>query len=115
MQATASSSEVLANMGMYFIISVAFFMILDFYAKKKIGGKRMLGYKILRMPRFFSLVFVSAYTIVIFLLAQFEIISVSYSTLTYLGLPYFIAWIFFLVNVLRRVRAETKGRPWLKS
>ena len=112
MQDIASSGEIIASLGMCFVASVAIFMVLDFYASKKLGGKRMLGYKVLRIPRFFSLVFASAYTIVMFLLGNYGIIKLSYSALTYVQLPYFVLWIYFMITVLRRVRAETKGRSW---
>lgn len=115
MSLPATGGEIMANAGMYWIVSVAFFMILDRYASKKLGGPRMLGYKVLRVPRFFSLVLVSAITIGVLLWTRVGNLVLSYSALTYLGLPYFVIWVFFLVNVLRRIRAETKGRPGLKG
>lgn len=111
MSMPVSNGEIMANVGMYWILSVALLWLLDLYACKKLGGKRMLGYKILRIPRFFSLMFVSGVSIVILVLSHYVGIEISYNALTFLGLPYFLTWIFFLVNVLRRVRAETKGRP----
>lgn len=110
MNRLVSANEVMANMGMYFIISIALFLIMDYYARKKIGGKQMLGYKILRIPKFFSMLVVSGYTIVIFVLCRFGVVQLTYSTMTYLGILYFVVWVFYLVNVLRRVRAETRGR-----
>lgn len=112
MEQTAVGTVILIDMGIYWILSMVFIWLLDLYAKKKLGGKRMLGYKVLRIPRFFSLVFVSIYTIVIFLLVQFADLEVKASTLTFMGLPYFVVWVFFLVVTLRRIRAETKGRSW---
>ncbi len=97
----------------FWIFSMLFFFLIDLYAKRKIGNANRLGYKILRAPRFFSILFVSAYTIAIVLWSQYGL-EVSRNTLTYMGVPYFMAWSFFLVNVLRRVKAETKGRPWTK-
>ncbi len=110
MNAIATSGQVMANAGMYWIVSVAWFMLLDMYAAKKIG-KQFLGYKILRVPRFFCLIFVSVITILVIVLSCWVGVQVSYSWLSYLGLPYFVSWVFFLVNVLRRVRAETEGKP----
>lgn len=113
MDAYVGKALFLANMGMYWILTIFVCMILDHYAKKKLGGKRALGYKVLQLPKFFCYVASSAYTIVLIILVQYVGMQFSYSTMTYLGLPYFLIWIFALVNVLRRVRAETKGRPWL--
>lgn len=111
MSLPATSGEIMANAGMYWIVSVAFFMILDRYACKKLGGAHMLGYKVLRVPRFFSLMAVSAITIGVLMWTRFSGHLLSYSAMTFLGLPYFVIWVFFLINVLRRIRAETKGRP----
>lgn len=109
----ATSEMILFEMGTYWIFSILFISVLDYYAAKKLGGKRMLAYKILRMPRFFSLIFVSAYTIVFFVLAM-KGIEISYELFTYMGIPYFVVWVFFFINVFRRIKAEKKGRPWLK-
>jgi len=87
---------------------------MDLYAQKKLGGKRSLGYKVLRLPKFIALSAASLYTIVLIVMSMYFDLAVKMSTETYLGLPYFIIWVFFLVNMMRRVRAETKGRPWLK-
>lgn len=104
------SMVIMIDMGVYWLISVAVFAIMDLYARKKIGGKQMLGYKVLRMAKFLALIIVSAYTIVLIVIAM-NGFTVTNNVLTYLGLPYFIAWIFFLINMLRRVKAETKGKP----
>lgn len=113
MNLPASSGEIMANAGMYWIISMAFIMILDRYASKKLGGARMLGYKVLRVPKFFCMVAVSAISVIVLLWSRLGGLQMSYNALTFLGLPYFIIWIFFLVNVLRRIRAETKNRSGL--
>lgn len=107
---TVPSMVIMVDMGGYWLISVAVVMLMDLYARKKIGGKEMLGYKVLRIPKFLVLITVSAYTIVLMVLAM-NGFTVTNNVLTYLGLPYFIAWIFFLINMLRRVKAETKGKP----
>ena len=107
----ATSNSIMFEMGTFWIFSILFISIIDYYAAKKLGGKRMLAYKILRMPRFFSLVFVSAYTIVFFVMCMSEV-SIKYTTLTFLGIPYFVAWMFFFINVVRRIKAEKRGKPW---
>lgn len=110
MDRLATNGEIMANAGMYFIITVAVCMVLDLYAKKKLGV-RALGYKILRIPRLASLGVASLITIAAIAATNYFGWQIKYTTLTYMGLPYFVIWIFFMVNVLRRVRAETKGRP----
>jgi hypothetical protein len=112
MDMVVPSSVLATDLGIYWVISMIFFWLMDLYASKKLGGKRMLGFKVLRLPKFFAMVFVSGYTIVLILISMRGFLEFTRSTMTYLGLPYFIAWVFFLVNVLRRIKAETKGRPW---
>lgn len=102
---------IMFEMGTYWIFSIIFISGLDYYAAKRLGGRRVLAYKILRMPRFFALVFVSLYTIVFFVLSKFGV-EIDYNLLTFFGIPYFASWIFFLVNVVRRIKAEEKGKPW---
>lgn len=106
----AAGSVIMVDMGLYWIFSIAILAILDKYAEKKMGGKRMMGYKVLRIPKFFSLIFVTGYTVILSFLSIFTDFSVKATTLTYMGIPYFVTWVYYLVTVLRRVRAETKGR-----
>lgn len=106
----AVGSVIMIDMGIYWIMSVALFSIMDMYAAKKLGGKQKLGYKVLRMPKFFSLIFVTGYTVVLGLLCLFTDFSVRATTLTFMGIPFFVAWLYYMVTVLRRIRAETKGR-----
>ncbi len=108
----ASGAMIMTNVAMCWILTVFVLGGLDFYARKKLGGKRALGYKVLRFPNFFSLVAASGYTIIIMLLCTLKGLEVEYNTLTFLCLPFFVIWVFYLVNVIRRVKAETKGRPW---
>ncbi len=110
----ASSSVITIDMGIYFVLTVILVSLMDSYAKKKLGGKRSLGYKVLRLPKFVSLCLASLYTIILVVWSAYFDLAVKVSTETYLGLPYFVIWVFFLVNMMRRVRAETKGKPWLK-
>ena len=110
-----AKSMFVVNMGMYWILTIFVCMTLDYYARKKLGGKRAIGYKMLQLPKFFCYVASSAYTMVMIILVHYVGMQFTYGTMTYLGLPYFVIWVFVLVNVLRRVRAETKGKPWLNS
>ncbi len=107
-----SSSDIMFEMGTYWIFSIVFISALDYFAAKKLGGKRVLAYKILRMPRFFSLIFISAYTLVFFVMSMFDM-QIESTLFTFLGIPYFVVWIFFFVNVVRRIKAEKQGKPWL--
>lgn len=106
-----SSDVVVVDMGAYWVLTMLLLFAFDKYASKKLGGKRSLGYKVLRIPKFFALIAASAYTIGI-VFAAMNGFEIKVATLTYMGLPYFIIWVFYLVNVLRRVKAETKGRNW---
>lgn len=110
----ATGSVIAMDMGIYFILTVVLVSLMDFYALKKLGGKRALGYKVLRVPKFASLCVASLYTMVLVVWSIYFDLAVTVSTETFLGLPYFVIWVFFLVNMMRRVRAETKGKPWLK-
>jgi hypothetical protein len=112
--AVLDTMQVAANMGIYWILSFAIFLVLDTYAKKKIGGKQHLGYLILKMPRFFCLLFVSLYTIGVIAVVNFVFHSVSAQTLNFLGVPYFAVWFYFVALVFRRIKAETKGRFGLR-
>ena len=114
MPTIATGLVIAMEMGIYFVLTVVLVSLMDFYALKKLGGKRALGYKVLRVPKFASLCVTSLYTIVLVVWSIYFDLAVSRSMLNYLGLPYFVTWFFFLVNMMRRVRAETKGRPWLK-
>ena len=115
METFVPKSLFVVNMGMYWILTIFVCMTLMYYAKKKLGGKRALGYKMLQLPRFFCYIASSGYTMVLVILVHYVGMQFTYSTMTYLGCPYFVIWIFVLVNVLRRVKAETKGRPWLNQ
>jgi len=103
------SSVIMTDMAIYWVISMIVIWLMDRYARRKIGGKDELGYKVLRIPKFWAMMGISAYTIVIVTKARMGF-TVSNNVHTFLGLPYFIAWIFYLVNMLRRVRAETRER-----
>ncbi len=115
MDTLVSSSAIIFEVGTYWVFSMLFLTALDIFAMKRIpGGRRALGYRILRFLRFFSLVAVSLVTIIVFVLCM-NGLEVQSSTLTFFGVPYFIVWVFFLINVLQRVRAERKGRDWGKK
>ena len=99
---------VLIDIVIYFAISLAWYGLLDLFARKKLGGSATPGYQALRFPKFISLTVVSAVSLIlgIFFMGG---LTVKASTATYFGVPYFAMWVFYLVCVLRRLRAERSG------
>lgn len=93
----------------YWVITMVVIGILDLYAAKTLGGRKTMAYKVLKMSRFLAMTTASVLSIVFGFLCikGFEIQA---STATFVGVPYFVIWVFFLINVLRRVRAEKHGR-----
>lgn len=105
-QVTADVARI--DLLLYWAISLVVILVVDAYAKRKLGGKQHWGYRMLRIPKMLSLLFVSGYSILLMLVFMIAKPTVSYSVFTFFGIPYFVVWVFFLINVLRRVRAETK-------
>lgn len=106
----ASSSVILTEIMIYLLASILLIVLIDWYAMKKIGGKRMWGYRLLRPHKALSLLIVTFFTLAIGILCLYKDLTVSRYTLTYFGLPYYLSVLYFLIKVFRRVRAETKGR-----
>ena len=106
----ASSQVIMTEIIIYCIPSILILLLMDHYAAKKIGSKAAIGYRVLRLPKFISLAIICGFTFIIGLLCMYMDLSVSRGTLTYFGLPYFIALVYYLVKMLRRVQAETRGR-----
>lgn len=88
----------------YWIITVAVIIAADLFARYKLG-KDSLGYKALKIPRYIALLIGSVATI-LFILAVFADFKISQRTLTFFGVPYFAAWIFYITNMFRRLKAE---------
>jgi hypothetical protein len=109
MDKLASSSVIATDIVIYAFASLVLLQLVDFYAKKKLGGKDQTSFKMLRLPKWISLVVVSVFSLGIMIATRFGF-SVTASTLTYFGIPYFAVWFFFIVAVLRRIRAERDGR-----
>lgn len=105
-----SSTFLMMEIGVYWVVTVLVITILDLYAVKKLGGMSTPGYQLLRGQKMILLMVASLLTITAFVLGYFKIIQISRSTLTYFGIPYFMIWVYFLVNVLRRVKAETQPK-----
>jgi hypothetical protein len=109
MDKLAASDVIMMDIIIYAFVSLVLFQLMDFYAKKKLGGKNTTGFKALRFPKWLSLMIVSLFSIGIVVAARFGF-TVRASTLTYFGIPYFVMWFYFLVSVLRRIRSETRGK-----
>jgi hypothetical protein len=107
----ANSTVIMMEVIIYFVVSFFLLILMDWYAGKKIGNKNRMGYKILRIPKVISLFIITIFTLVIGALCLYADLSVSRYTLTYFGLPYFLALVYFLVKMLRRVKSETRFHP----
>lgn len=106
----ASSDVVMWEVIIYFVASLLILFIIDWYAVYKIGGKQRPGYQMLRGHRGIAIMIMAAFTVVIGMLCLMMDFTVTRGTLTYFGLPYLVALVYYMVKVFRRVRAETKGR-----
>jgi hypothetical protein len=104
----ASYQVIIMEIAICWIVSMVLFSLMDLYAKKKLGGKDKLAYKVLRIPKFLTMCAVSAYAVVIVIICiiRKENFSVTRDVLTYMDLPFFIGWVYYLVSVFRRIRAE---------
>ena len=96
--------DALIYAGLSFII----FGIMDMYGNKRLG-KNSLAMKALRFPRFVSMMIVSMYSMLL-LVASMIGFTMKASTETYLGIVYFAVWFYYMVSVMHRVIAETKGK-----
>ena len=105
-----STQAIMMEILIYGFVSILILLLMDAYAAKRIGDKTSLGYKVLRVPKYVSLLIICGFTLVIGLLCMYADFSVTRRTLTYLGLPYFIALVYYMIKMLRRVKSETKRR-----
>ena len=107
----ASNQVIMVEILIYAIVSLILILLMDAWAAKVIGNKMSMEYKILRIPKYISLVIVCGFTVVIGLLSIYNSdFSVTRGTLTYFGLPYFIAVVYYMIKMLRRVRSVQKRR-----
>ena len=106
----ANSDVIMMETLIYAIASFFILILLDFYAAKKIGDRRRPAYKALRIHKSIAFFIVAVVTAVIAILCLFMDLSVSRATLTYFGLPYFRAVVYYMVKVFRRVRSEIRRR-----
>ncbi|MBQ6835947.1 MAG: hypothetical protein IJO47_02725 [Clostridia bacterium] len=103
------TNAILIELFTYALFSLALIMLMDWYAAKKIGGRDKMGYKVLSMPRHISLYIIYGFTLVIALLCMYTDFKVTRGTLSYFGIPYFMGLTYYLMQMLRRVKSETKG------
>ncbi len=106
----ASSDVIMWDVIVYFIGSLLILFIIDWYASFKIGGRSRPGYIALKGHRGIAIMIMAAFTVVVGMLCLMRDFTCTRGTLTYFGLPYLIALLYYMVKVFRRVRAETKGR-----
>lgn len=106
----ASSQVIMVEVVIYCIASILILLLMDWYAAKRIGNKLSMGYKVLRIPKYVSFMIICGFTVIVGILCMYSDFSVTRRVLTYFGLPYFIALVYYLVKMLRRVKSETKGR-----
>lgn len=110
LQDIASPDVIMVEVLMYWFASLIIILLFDWYAMKKIGGKRLMGYKVLRPHKMLAILIISGFTVVIGILCLTIDFSCTRGTLTYFGIPYLIGVLYYMVKMFRRVRAETKGR-----
>ncbi|WP_417083762.1 hypothetical protein [Evtepia gabavorous] len=106
----AVSSVIMTDVMIYVVGSLLIIALLDFYALKKIGDKRRPAYQELKVHKAVTLLIVGGFTLVIGVLCMFKDLTVSRYTLTYFGLPYFLALVYYMVKIFRRVRSEERRR-----
>lgn len=105
-----SSTAVMIDIMIYWIISMVVIIGLDTFAVKKLGGKHKMGYKALIFARFIAISATSFISLILMIVFKVGFDQIKSSTETYLGVPYFAFWCFYLVVVLRRIRAEKHNR-----
>lgn len=108
----ASSNVIMMETLIYAMASFFILLALDVYAAKSIGDRRRPAYRALRIHKQIAFFIVAVVTAVIAILCFAIDLSVSRSTLTYFGLPYFMAVIYYMVKVFRRVRSEIRRRQF---
>lgn len=106
MEGTASSSVIMVDILIYFIITIVVLGVVDAFAARKLGGKQRLGYQVLRVPKFMCLIAASGFSVIVVMLCMAKGLTVSAKTETFFGIPYLVVWFYYLTSVFRRIRAE---------
>ena len=105
-----SPDVVMVEVLIYWIGSILFILFFDWYAARRIGGRNLIGYQVLKAPRMVSILIITVFTLTIGVLCLTRNFTVTRGILSYFGIPYLIAVLYFMIKVFRRVRAETEGR-----
>ena len=99
----ANNQVIMMELVLYAIISIVLILLMDLWAGKVIGNKQSMEYKVLRIPKYI--------TVIVGIMCLYnQDFSVTRSTLTYFGVPYFIGLFYYLIKMLRRVRSVQKRR-----
>ena len=114
----ANNQVIMMELVLYAIISIVLILLMDLWAGKVIGNKQSMEYKVLRIPKYISLFIICGFTVIVGIMCLYnQDFSVTRSTLTYFGVPYFIGLFYYLIKMLRRsggssgpLENETKRR-----
>ena len=102
----ANNQVIMMELVLYAIISIVLILLMDLWAGKVIGNKQSMEYKVLRIPKYISLFIICGFTVIVGIMCLYnQDFSVTRSTLTYFGVPYFIGLFYYLIKMLRRVRS----------
>ena len=104
----ASPDVIMMEVLIYCAASIAILMLMSTFAKKKLGGERALAYQSLTGIRTLAVLLICGFTFVVGMLCLTQEFTCSRGTLTYFGLPYFLALMFYMFQMIGRVRAESK-------
>lgn len=108
----ANSSVIMMETLIYAVASFFILVLVDMYAAKSIGGRERPAYKSLRIHKQIAFFIVAIVTAVISILCLAADLSVTRGTLTYFGLPFFMAVVYYMTKVFRRVRSEVRRRKF---
>ena len=106
----ANSQVIMTEVVIYAIISILLILLMDAWVAEPLETK-LDEYKVLKIPGTFPpLYHCGVYRGDRPLCMYNNEFSVTRGTLTYFGLPYFIALFYYLIKMLRRVRSVQKRR-----
>lgn len=106
----ADSNVIMMELTIYVVASIFIIVLIDAYAAKKLGDRRRPSYQSLKVHKAVAFLIIGFFSVIIGILCLFKDLSVSRYTLTYFGLPYFLALVYYMVKVFRRVRSEARRR-----
>jgi len=103
-ETVVTGSSLMSDVLIYAGLSYIIVSVLDVYASAKLG-KKSPGFKALKPHRLIVLTIASLLSIVLLILST-KGISMKASTETFLGVPYFALWFFYMVSVMHRIKSE---------